>query len=100
MIWEADRAIINLNSNKFYSATYDLYNHQSNNKKLLNLFNSKKDFNPSVNKNAKLLADLLIERFGVEESVIRIQSLYKTTNSSYLKLLLEDVLFLLSSFSN
>jgi phage gp29-like protein len=67
---------------------------------LLNLFNSKKDFNPSVNKNAKLLADLLIERFGVEESVIRIQSLYKTTNSSSLKLLLEDVLFLLSSFSN
>jgi phage gp29-like protein len=67
---------------------------------LLNLFNSKKDFNPSVNKNAKLLVDLLIERFGVEESVIRIQSLYKTTNSSSLKLLLEDVLFLLSSFSN
>lgn len=95
MIWEADRAIINLNSNKFYSATYDLYNHQSNNKKLLNLFNSKKDLDPSVDQNARLLADLLIEKFGVEESVIRIEIISLKSKSVALNNLLGDVLHLL-----
>ncbi|HOG15332.1 MAG TPA: hypothetical protein PK674_01970 [Candidatus Absconditabacterales bacterium] len=95
MIGEADRAIINLNSNKFYSATCDLYNHQSNNKKLLNLFNSKKDLDPSVDQNARLLADLLIEKFGVEESIKRIEIISLKSKSVALNNLLGDVLHLL-----
>jgi hypothetical protein len=62
---------------------------------LLNLFNSKKDLDPSVDQNARLLADLLIEKFGVEESVIRIEIISLKSKSVALNNLLGDVLHLL-----
>jgi len=98
MIWEADRAIINLNANKFYNASYDLYNNQSNRTKLLNLFNTNTNTtNKTLDKNAKPLADLLLERFGVEESKKRIELILLKSRSVALNNLLDDVLYLLKT---
>ncbi len=98
MIWEADRAIINLNSNKFYSATYDLYNNQSSKNKLLSLFKINTSTTDKIlDKNAKPLADLLVEKFGIEESIKRIEIISLKSRSIALNNLLDDVLYLLKT---
>jgi len=98
MIWESDRAIINLNNNKFYTWTYELYNNQSKSNKIFNLFNNtnSEESEKTENNKAKLLADLLIEKFGAEESKRRIESILNISKNSNLKLLLNKVLNLLN----
>ncbi len=98
MIWESDRAIINLNNNKFYTWTYELYNNQSKSNKIFNLFNNtnSEESEKTENNKAKLLAELLMKRFGVEESKKRIKSILDISKNSNLNLLLNDVFDLLN----
>lgn len=98
MIWEADRSIINLSNDKFYTWTYELYKNQNLNNKLYNLFNNNPKTVETSNTNSKqwlILADLLIKKFGVEESLKRIKSILKTTNNKKLSILLKEILDIL-----
>lgn len=99
IIWESDWAIINLNNNKFYTGTYQLYNNQSNNNKLYQLFWTEnkpiQTNNISQNSNAQKLATLLIEKFGIEESKKRLNDILKFANNSNLKTLIKETLELL-----
>jgi len=76
MIGEADWAIINLNNDKFYTGTNELYNNQNLNNKLYNLFQTnisdqKQNQSPSlmergvgeISEIAKTLAKKLEEKF-------------------------------------
>ena len=99
MIWESDRAIINLNNNKFYTWTYELYNNQSKANKIFNL-SSKTNLEQTTqieNKNSQLLVNLLIEKFGAEESRKRIESIVNITDNSNLKNLLNESLYIINT---
>lgn len=98
MIWEADWSIINLNNNKFYTWTYELYNNQNLNNKIYNLFGNDRPSNNNIDKSQwGVLAELLIEKFGVEESLKRINWIIKITNNQNLLKLLNEVLFKLKT---
>lgn len=89
MIWEADRAIINLNNNKFYEWTYELYNWQKIDK-LTALFQSKPK---KIQNNKKSnLTQKLIEKFWVEESIKRLENIFKTSTNTELIQIIENTL--------
>lgn len=95
LIWEADRAIINLNQNKFYTWTYDLYNHQDRKNKLYDLFktlspNQKQDLSTSLTERgvgeisniSQILATKLKKKFWTEESIRRLDIILNSTNKT------------------
>jgi len=98
IIWEADRAIINLNNDKFYTWTYELYNNQNRNNNLYNLFKNNHtitEVNNTNNSQWSTLADLLVKKFGVEDSLKRVNSILKTTNNKNVSILLKEILDIL-----
>ena len=110
LIWEADRAIINLNQNKFYTWTYDLYNNQSRNNKLYNLFqtsspiteNSNYYSNQKTNNSiSNILAKKLQEKFWIEESIKRLQaisiSISKSINKYQIKQIVSQTIEILEN---
>jgi len=102
MIGEADWAIINLNNDKFYTGTNELYNNQNLNNKLYNLFQTKtmsswteplsswvksKDI-----KIAQILAKKLKEKFWIENSLKRLEKISKSTQNKKVKnIILETI---------
>lgn len=94
-VWEADRAIIDLEQNKIYNWIYEIYFNENINdfEKLKNLFtvqnNTKKIYLTKKQKND--LANLMIEKFWKEESLRRITDILKISKSQNLNELLFDV---------
>ncbi len=109
MIWEADRAIINLNNDKFYTWTNELYNNQNLNNNLYNLFQTnipeqKQDQSPSltergvgeISKTAQTLATKLEEKFGAAESISRLEKILKIINNTKVKKIVEETIKILN----
>lgn len=96
--WEADRAVINLNNWKLYEWIFDIYNAQESNDNLFNMFNKKNNsiknnintFNTTQYSDQRImdLADLMISKFGKEESLRRVRDINNMTNNENLKALL------------
>lgn len=96
--WEADRAVINLNNWKLYEWIFDIYNAQEFNDNLFNMFNKKNNsiknnintFNTTQYSDQRImdLADLMISKFGKEESLRRVRDINTMTNNENLKALL------------
>jgi hypothetical protein len=105
MVWESDWAIINLNNNKYYTGTNKLYNNQNLNNKLYNLFqintpttNWKLEnaFEPSDNqKISQTLAKKLEEKFGVKDSIERLELILNTINKTKIKKIIQETIILL-----
>ena len=95
-IWEADRAIVDLEQNKIYNWIYEIYFNENINdfEKLKKLFekqnNTKKIYLTKKQKND--LANLMIEKFWKEESLKRINTTLNYTNNKNLQDLLKEVL--------
>ena len=92
---EADRAIINAENWKFYQWIYNLYENEEEQdfEKFQILFTKQEKENKIylTKKQKKDLANLMIERFGKEESIRRINSILDISNNKNLHNLLSDV---------
>lgn len=94
--WEADWAIINVNNDKFYNWTYDLYLNEKKQdfENLIKLFTIKKETKTVYlsRKQKEELANYMIEKFWKEETLRRINWILEYTDNKNLKELLRDLL--------
>lgn len=107
MIGEADWAIINLNNDKFYTGTNELYNNQNLNNKLYNLFQTThvsswtESLSSWVESNdikiARILAKKLEETFWIENSLERLEKIFKSTKNSKVKNIISETMEILNS---
>jgi len=98
LVWEADRAIINLNNNKYYTWTNELYQNQNLNNKLYKLFQIEQKIQTtsiSNNKIAKVLAKKLKETFWIEDSLKRLETIYKSTKNTKVKKIISETIEIL-----
>jgi len=107
MIGEADWAIINLNNDKFYTGTNELYNNQNLNNKLYNLFQTThvSSWTESLSswveskdiKIARILAKKLEETFWIENSLERLKKISKSTKNTKVKNIISETMEILNS---
>jgi hypothetical protein len=116
LIWEADRAIINLNNWKFYNWFYDLFYNQWEYKNLFSIFEykeyettnenisetddeiqqNKKTKNISYSEKEKI-AKNLIKKFWKESAIKKIESIIKISDDKYINDLLNDIKKIINS---
>ncbi len=102
LIWEADRAIINLNNDKFYTGTNELYNNQNINDNLYNLFQTNilteqtdKKSSDLYSSHAQVIATTLEEKFWIEESIYRLEKIFKIIHNTKVKKIVEETIKIL-----
>lgn len=103
--WEADWAVININNWKLYEWIFDLYENQESYDKLFRLFKWDTNqqmvstFNNTDFSDQQIIdvANLMISKFGKEESLRRVREIERQTNNANLKALLSALKYVFES---